>query len=252
MIAGILFYFVGIGAIVSLFILWIHFPPAKIKGRIGENYISRLLSKLPVNDYTIFNDLLIPYGNRTSQIDHVVVSPYGVFVIETKNFRGWIFGGQYSEHWTQNIWGNRYKMPNPIAQNAGHIKALQYFLKQENIQYVSIIAFSGRASLKINAPLCNVIYYNQILNVISRYTDVVLDSDSLSQINHQLRSIPKATKNDKQQHIQKVKEVIMKNETAVLNRKCPRCGGQLVCRNGKYGSFYGCSNYPYCKYTFNG
>jgi len=108
------------------------------------------------------------------------------------------------------------------------------------------------ASLKINAPLCNVIYYNQILNVISRYTDVVLDSDSLSQINHQLRSIPKATKNDKQQHIQKVKEVIMKNETAVLNRKCPRCGGQLVCRNGKYGSFYGCSNYPYCKYTFNG
>ena len=33
--------------------------------------------------------------------------------------------------------------------------------------------------------------------------------------------------------------------------RCPRCGGMLVERNGKYGKFLGCEHYPKCLYTRN-
>lgn len=251
MIASSISLIATIGVFVAIIVLAFRFSVPKMKGKIGEGYVGKLLSRLPASEYTVFNNLLIPYGNLTSQIDHVVVSPYAVFVIETKNYKGWIYGGENSDHWTQNIWGNKYRMPNPIQQNAGHIRALQHFFKNNSISYVSIIAFSGRAYLKVNAPLCNVVYYGEILDIISKHTDVKLDSATVRQINLQLASIPKVTRKDEQQHIQKASEVVLKNRMSVSNGKCPKCGGQLVYRNGRYGSFYGCSNYPNCRYTLS-
>lgn len=94
------------------------------------------------SDYKIFKDVLIRNSYGTSQVDHLIVSPYGIFVVETKNYKGWILGGENSDKWTQNIWGNKYQLANPIRQNYGHIKALQNALPQfVSNQYISIIVF---------------------------------------------------------------------------------------------------------------
>ena len=71
-------------------------------GEKGEMAVAIRLSNLPKNDYFVINDLLFRRQNgRTSQIDHVVVSRYGIFVIETKNISGYIYGGEYSQTWTR-------------------------------------------------------------------------------------------------------------------------------------------------------
>jgi len=67
------------------------------------------LNKLDRKQYAVFHDLYLPRpdGKGTAQIDHVVVSPFGIFVIETKNMAGWIFGDERSRQWTQSIYGNQ-------------------------------------------------------------------------------------------------------------------------------------------------
>ncbi|MED4785238.1 nuclease-related domain-containing protein [Brevibacillus choshinensis] len=78
---------------------------ATVKGFIGEKTVSTLLGRLEKQKYRVLNDLLIPTATgNTSQIDHVIVSEYGIFVIETKNYKGWIYGDEDSQYWTQVIY----------------------------------------------------------------------------------------------------------------------------------------------------
>ena len=94
------------------------------KGAIGEKRVARILEKLQEGKYSVINNLLLNNSGYTSQVDHVVVSVYGIFVIETKTYQGIISGGENSEQWTQNIYGNKYEFRNPILQNYGHVKSM--------------------------------------------------------------------------------------------------------------------------------
>lgn len=116
-------------------------------GARGEIRVSKELSFLS-NEYYVLNDVLLRIGNRSSQIDHIVVSIYGIFVIETKNYKGWIFGSEKSRQWTQNLFGEKYFFQNPIIQNKGHIYTLKKALKISEDKFISIIAFSSEADLK--------------------------------------------------------------------------------------------------------
>lgn len=89
----------------------------KIKGLIGEWRVRKQLERLPAEDYKILNDITIKAKKATSQIDHLIISPYGIFVIETKNYRGWIHGSENSEYWFQTIYRTKAKFRNPIKQN---------------------------------------------------------------------------------------------------------------------------------------
>lgn len=114
----ILFVFLGVVSLVFRI-----FQP-KIKGYLGEKSVATILSFLPSDKYKIVNDILIKSNGRTIQIDHLVISIYGIFVIETKNYKGWITGSDNSEYWVKNMFGNKYKFYNPIKQNKAHILAL--------------------------------------------------------------------------------------------------------------------------------
>ena len=87
----------------------------RIKGYLGEKSVATILSLLPSDKYKIINDLLIEVDGRTIQIDHLVVSIYGIFVIETKNYKGRITGSDNSDYWTKNMFGNKYTFYNPIS-----------------------------------------------------------------------------------------------------------------------------------------
>ena len=100
-------------------------------GSGGEGRVARRLAKLPQEDYQTVNDIMLPtVDGETTQVDHVVVSRYGIFVIETKDYNGWIFGGENQRIWTQWFKGGRWSGPqkfhfqNPIRQNWRHIYAM--------------------------------------------------------------------------------------------------------------------------------
>ena len=116
--------------IIPLFILKIWLNSPKRKGKRGEKAVKKSLDNLPEDQYQILNNILLDSDNGTSQIDHIVISVYGIFVIETKNYTGVIYGSEHSSKWTQYINGNKYSFQNPIHQNYGHIKTVESFLSE--------------------------------------------------------------------------------------------------------------------------
>ena len=86
------------------FKIWMSSP--KNIGKFGEKRVARKLDWLS-KEYITLNDILLPTNYGTTQIDHIVVSPYGIFVIETKNYKGWIFGHENSEEWKQSLFGKK-------------------------------------------------------------------------------------------------------------------------------------------------
>lgn len=222
------------------------------KGEKGEHYVSNLLNQLPEDQYRILNDITIPSVYKTSQIDHIVVSIYGIFVIETKYYKGWIFGSEDSEYWTQNIYGHKYQLYNPIRQNKSHILALKKAIPElENFPIFSIIAFSSQAQLDNRIPCNYVIYWKDILPAITSRHQVSLTQEEVSFLCDKILSRRLDPELVKSRHINQVNITKLITRDKIQSGICPRCGGKLVLRHGKYGSFYGCSNYPYCKFTLD-
>ena len=101
-----------------------------IKGKVGEFAVA-LHVKLYLKDvqYILLNDCTLPdEQSGTTQIDHILLSPYGIFIIETKNYKGWIFGSERQKLWTQKIFKKSYKFQNPLHQNYKHQKVLEQVL----------------------------------------------------------------------------------------------------------------------------
>ena len=121
----------------------------KRKGDIGEYTINLNISRLG-KEYKQLDNLMLWINGKTTEIDHVVVSPTGIFAIETKNRAGYIYGSENQREWTQVFNKNsKYKFPNPIWQNNYHIRALKQNLPDyKHADYFSIIAFTRRANLK--------------------------------------------------------------------------------------------------------
>ncbi|WP_310831370.1 nuclease-related domain-containing protein [Paenibacillus pedocola] len=143
-------------------------------GELGEHKINIQLDQLP-KECKSLSDLLLPNPkSRTgyAQIDHVVISPYCLFIIETKNYNGEIKGGRTDQQWSVS---NRYKMYNPLKQNYGHIKAVESLLKDiPKVKSVSIISFTMRCRFSIDPELRQiksdelVIYDVELSEFISR------------------------------------------------------------------------------------
>ncbi|MFD2639143.1 NERD domain-containing protein [Piscibacillus salipiscarius] len=196
----------------------------------------------------------------TTQIDHVVTSPYGIFVIETKHYQGWIFGKEHQRYWTQTIYKRKEKLYNPIWQNYGHVQSLKQFLSKEDMNYLySIIVFTQDSTLKFKDDFksARVIQIPQLVGAISERKLPRIGRTELAEINHALEGLIIHDRKEKRQVMKKhVADIKTKQKVKVFKEKeqikqnlCPKCGGKLSQKKGKYGSFYGCSNYPKCRYT---
>lgn len=223
----------------------------KIKGIIGEKTVSSILYFLDSTKYNVVNNIVIKNDEGTSQIDHAVVSDFGIFVIETKNFKGWIVGGEKSEFWTQVIFKYRNKFYNPLLQNSGHIKALKKCLVDyPHIKYHSIIVFSNNANIKINTSQ-DVINSSQLLRTIKRYSEINLTELEKEKITQKINLSNVSESYNKGQHIKSIKNRINHREKSIAANKCPSCGCDLIKRKGKFGSFLGCTSYPKCRFIRN-
>lgn len=224
---------------------------SKIKGSIGEAKVNTRLNFLG-KEYIVLKDILIKTSDGyTSQIDELVLSEYGLFVIETKNYKGWIFGNEKAENWTQVIYKDKHTFRNPIKQNWSHIYALKSVLSDyPNIRYHPIVVFSGNATLKSIESSVPVIYSNRLNSTIRRLSfEKCLSIDEVNKIQTILESSELKERNARKEHIKNIKQNVREKKIKMANLICPRCNGELKLRNGRNGKFYGCSNYPRCRFT---
>jgi hypothetical protein len=146
----------------------------------GEALVSRvLLSHFPTPDYHLMNHVTIRMDDGTTQIDHVLVSRFGVFVIETKDFSGWIFGSATDKTWTQVYFRRRSKFQNPILQNYRHVCAVQGildFLPPEAVK--SVVVFSGDAEFKSDVPQ-GVLAIDELAGFLRNQTEEVMSLNRL-------------------------------------------------------------------------
>lgn len=214
----------------------------KIIGKAGEFHVKNELKKLPKDKYLILNDVMIEDHNTTHQIDHIVVSEFGIFVIETKQYNGYIVGNEYEKKWKQN---NKFYINNPIHQNYGHIKALENVLKLEGNKFVPIVCIPSTAKIQVESK-SHVLHIDELNETILSYKEKIIDN--YREIYKIIDSLNIVDRDKRKKHVEYAKK-IKDNQFVNGEEYCPKCGGKLIKRRGKYGDFLGCSNYPKCKYT---
>ena len=155
-----------IAGVVLLQIVWMVFR-SRVRGAFGETLLAGVLRRrLDASIYHVLNDIYLPLDDgSTTQIDHVVVSPFGVFVIETKTYKGWIFfvietktykgwifGNSRDAQWTQVLPKRKSRFQNPLRQNYLHVQRLMALTGLLADVVHSVVAFSGEATFKTKLP----------------------------------------------------------------------------------------------------
>jgi hypothetical protein len=223
-----------------------------IKGKLGEKRVGATLFFLPRNEYIVLNDLLFINGSYSTQIDHIVISTHGIFVIETKNYKGMICGNSNKDYWTQHIWKNKYDLYNPIFQCQNHINFLirKFGEVREFENYIyPIVAFLGADTVQISGKDDCVMRQRQLNSYIKSRKQTIMTIEECRFIATILKTENITDSAMRENHIANVRAAQINRETKISNGICPLCGGRLIRHTGKYGVFFGCSNYPRCKYT---
>ena len=214
------------------------------RGRIGEEEVAEILSANVYENGIVLNNFLFADGKTTAQIDHIMVDERGVFVIETKNYSGYIFGKESDEQWTQVLaYGEqKNRFYNPIRQNNTHIKHLKRYLPQGTPVYSFVIFVQNNAEH---------IKSNEVLNLEELPSNLMncpnlISAKQVDKIKSTLLALGNNSEVSEEEHI----ENIQMAQHKIAHNICPRCNGRLVERtNRKTGEkFYGCENYPKCKF----
>lgn len=149
------------------------------KGKAGEVLTKTLLSRLDKASYRLINDVTLQTNDGTTQIDHVVVSRFGIFIVETKNFKGWIFCSPKRKTWTQTLNGKKYQFQNPLFQNYKHLHAIKDVLQVDMSKLRSLILFSAVAKLKGDVP-DNVTYMGYCNDYIKQFDQPILTDEEVN------------------------------------------------------------------------
>ncbi|MCH5164394.1 MAG: NERD domain-containing protein [Clostridiales bacterium] len=214
------------------------------KGAIGERVVSKILGETIPGEQYVINDLSF-YDKKgaSCQIDHVFINKYGIWVIETKNYSGMIFGDENAHEWTQVCGNQKRKFYSPIKQNATHIYRLAEFVKAKKA-FRNVVVFLQKADLS-NVTASGVYSVYDLKYVINQKTGVRLSRAKRKRYYKKLIKLQTKRAVSKEEHIGNIEG----RQKKLSRGRCPRCGAKLVLRNGKNGAFYGCSNYPSCTFT---
>jgi hypothetical protein len=224
----------------------------KSVGEFGEYASEYVLNNRALTNLSYIRTIHNVYVEKkgfTTEIDVIAITEKGLFVLESKNYSGWIFGDERSDKWMQMlVSGQKNQFYNPVKQNEGHIKKLADYLGVAPFCIYSYIVFSDRCELKkipMNTEHIKIIKRNQLLwglkdelkNGRTFFTPAEVDA-----IYNRLLPLTQKTQEEKKQHVDAVRNL----QSGMI---CPLCKKELVLRKGKYGEFYGCSGYPKCTFV---
>ena len=241
------------------------------KGNFGE-YLTYMYIRGYESDGAkfLYNCYLPKDNGETTEIDVLMIHKSGIYVFESKNYSGWIFGSEHQKNWTQTLTSGRKSHKehflNPIMQNKLHIKYLEKQIG-EDVPFHSIIVFSERCTLKridVENPNIFVIKrddVNRTVSSINHRTGILISQSTVDEIYAQLYPFTQVTDEVKEKHIVDIKNAHTEQTIAQSDKRdelennyvCPRCCGKLVLRTAERGThagnqFYGCTNFPKCRY----
>jgi len=229
-----------------------------LKGWVGEALgIAAHWLFLDRKIYRPLNNLTLSTKDGTTQIDHVIVSKYGLFVIEAKNIKGWIYGDERSPQWSIVRFRRTFQMQNPLHQNYRHIRAVADSLGLPDNRLHSMVMFWGACEFKTEMPrnvLCKgyTAYIKSFNKVLFTDQEVVSIVEAL-----RLKALPKTWATHRL-HLKSLKSRHANTGTSVgtgtAAGNCPKCASPLTLRTAKSDAnagskFYGCSAYPKCRHT---
>lgn len=230
------------------------FTSSWFKGLIGE-FMVNVYAKLMLDktQYHLIKNVTLPTQDGSTQIDHIILSVYGLFVVETKNMKGWIFGHPEQKRWTQKIYKHSSQFQNPLHQNYKHVKTLQSLLGVSDEKIFSLIVFVGEAKLKTPMP-DNVTHLGGYIRFIKAKKQAVFSQTQVSEIIHKIQAdqLTPSFKTSRE-HTQHVKEIIKQKENTPT---CPKCGSSMQLRKATKGAnagneFWGCNRFPKCRGIIN-
>ena len=251
------------------------------KGKYGEKLTERELKLVQFfgRKGKVLRNVYLPKDNgETSELDVIFITQKGIFIFESKNYSGWIFGDEKSKNWTAML-PNKQKnhFYNPIMQNKTHLKWMKQFVG-EDVPLFSIIVFSERCELK------KVTVYSEDIKVIKRdrtYATVkdiwdksqdAVPDNKIDELYVKLKELTNVDVAVKASHIENIEKKYKKEDVSFSSPKettektvetpiqeindeliCPKCGSKLILRTAKKGNnagnkFYGCSSFPKCRY----
>ncbi len=235
------------------------------KGMVGESKVNLGYWLLLDNKiYHRINNVTLPLaGGGSTQIDHIIVSRYGIFVIETKNYKGWIFGEERQAQWTQKFAnGASFQFQNPLRQNYLHLKTLGELLNLPNNKFHSMVIFIGDCQLKTADKLPNnVMHKFGWVNYVKSKKIPLLTEKQVEQIIDKIENarFTKSFKTNSQhkKYIREKRAEIIDKDNLFADLQeilCPQCNSPMIKRTAKIGKnkgsqFWGCSQYPQCKGT---
>lgn len=249
-----------------LFFKWLCTSEAECIGRDGERKVASMLKRLSRGEYFVLHDLMISDERGiTTQIDHLVISRFGLFVIETKCYKGWIFANPKNRYWTQSLYAGgrgwfahaeKHRFQNPIKQNWRHIFVLSERLKMPLRNFVNIVVFCGDASFKTSVP-DNVMGASDIVPYIRSFDKPLFDSDRAIGIFNSVCALCSAVSKEQRKNHAREMHVLHASVSTANGPgnvpRCPRCGAVMRLRHRRSDNapFYGCSNYPHCHGTLD-
>lgn len=238
--------------LIPIFVFAAIINSAWFKGVIGEFQVNFLLKLfLSKKQYYLIKNATLPTENGTTQIDHILISKYGIFVIETKNMKGWIFGSENQKEWTQKIYKHSNKFQNPLHQNYKHLKTLESYLNINQAALFSVVVFIGDSTFKTDMPE-NVTYAGGCIRYIkSKNTELFTDAQVKEIISTIENARLERSFKTNRKHIVHVKQIVAEKQD---QKTCPKCGSAMLIREAKQGQyigskFWGCSAFPKCRTT---
>ena len=218
-----------------------------IKGWLGEKVTQfGLWHHLNDQVYRRFHDVIVPARNGTTQIDHILVSCYGIFVVETKNYNGWVFGDEHAAQWTVSHFGKKFHFQNPLRQNFRHTQCLAEHLKLGPDKFRSVVFFIGDCELKTALP-ANVLTRGLVGHIQSFTTSCLspVQAGAAATALATLKANPALTS---RAHLA---SLTARHASTTL---CPRCSSPLVERMARSGPnagkpFLGCKGFPKCRFV---
>ena len=199
-------------------------------------------------EYHHFRNVILPTPRGTTEIDYLIVSRFGLFVIEFKDRSGQIYGKVLEPYWTAVHFKKHFKFQNPLNQNFGHLKALEENLGIELPRMQSIVVFRWRCQFM--TPVPNNVFLQTCSGWLAQRKDVLLNDKEVEEVLRQLKERAVRGWFAAFNHARSVKRRYASTTT------CPKCGGNLIERVARTGPmpgsrFLGCSNFPSCRYTRN-
>ncbi|MGN0607371.1 MAG: nuclease-related domain-containing protein [Oscillospiraceae bacterium] len=188
---------------------------SQIKGQIGEENTVREFNKFFESisaDFKVLRNIYLKFDNEnTTEIDIIIISEYGIYVIENKHYRGWIFGSFKQEQWTDSYPnGVKVRFYNPLKQNYTHIRTLKKYIDEKYHGMIySYIVFSGECELKkvpYNSEFIKIIKSEDVFNTLKEnIKDKVLISDEIELLYNKLNEFSNVSEDEKIKHIERIK-----------------------------------------------